>query len=212
VGQALNVTFNVNGQVSALPNQVMASGSSTKAAYNQRNAVPTYTKATAFKGGVTLTGNAKTLTSIANATGISAGKRTANGSASIASIGLTVKNGTAVLMTLSSTKLSSKASFVSTTAPGGKPTGSVSMLGVTINSAAFGAKNVKFSGTAPANKVLFRNKDNTVVIYANRQTVTSAGGKPSKIAVDGISVQFNKFKNAGKTITGTIKIASSMAS
>jgi hypothetical protein len=82
---------------------------------------------------------------------------------------------------------------------------------VTINSTAFGAKNVKFSGAAPANKVLFKTLDGSVVIYANRQTITKVGGKPSKIMVDGISVQLTKFKNAGKTITGNIEIATSIA-
>jgi hypothetical protein len=52
------------------------------------------------------------------------------------------------------------------------PNGSASMLGVTINSAAFGAKNVMFSGTAPANKVIFKTLDGSVVIYANRRTIT----------------------------------------
>jgi hypothetical protein len=85
------------------------------------------------------------------------------------------------------------------------------MHSVTINSAAFGARNVKFSGSAVRNKVLFKSKDGTVIIYANRQTIASSGGKPSKITVDGISVQFNHFKNAGKTITGNIELASSMA-
>jgi hypothetical protein len=59
--------------------------------------------------------------------------------------------------------------------------------------------------------VLFKSKDGTVIIYANRQTVTTSAGKPAKIEVDGISVQFNKFKNAGKTITGNIELATSIA-
>lgn len=206
----MNVALLVNGQWTSLTNQVAASGSSNSAAYSQKNAAPTYSKSTAFNG-VTLTGNAKTLTSIASATGISGGQRTANGSASIGSLGITVKNGSSILMTLSSTNLSSKAAFAATTTGGRTPSGSVSIGGVTINSSAFGAKDVKFSGSAPTNKVLFHTADGTVTIYANRQTTASSGGKPSKITVDGISVQFNKFKNAGKTITGNIEIATSIA-
>jgi hypothetical protein len=208
----MNVVLNVNGQASSLLNLVMASGSSTRARYSQRNSVPAYDKTTAFKGGVTLASNCRTLTSIANATAVSAsGQRTSNGMASIGSIGLTVKNGSAVLMTLTSTRLSSNASFLESTAGVHKPSGSASMAGVTINSAAFGAKNVKFSGTAPANKVLFHNADHSVVIFANRQTILSRNGKPAKITVDGILVQFTKFKNAGKSITGTIELATSIA-
>jgi hypothetical protein len=208
----MNIVLNVNGQASALLNQVMASGSSMRAPYNQKNSVPTYAKTTAFKGGVTMISKGQTLTSDASATGISAsGQRTSNGSASIGGIGLTVKNGSAVLMTLTSTRLSSHASFLASTAGIHKPSGSASMAGVTINSTAFGAKNVKFSGTAPANKVLFHNADHSVVIYANRHTITSRNGKPAKITVDGISIQFTKFKNAGKSISGNIELATSIA-
>jgi len=208
----MNITFVVSGQASSLLNQVMASGSSTRAAYNNKNAVPNYAKTTDFKGGVTSTGTAKTLTSIASATAAtSTGQRTANGSATIGALRLTVKNGSSVLMTLVTTNLSSKASFL-TTKTAHRPSGSASMHSVTINSAAFGANNVKFSGAAVANKVLFKSKDGAVIIYANRQTVASAGGKPSKITVDGISVQFNHFKNAGKVITGNIEVATSIAS
>jgi hypothetical protein len=212
-GKAMNVVVNVNGQLSSLVNQVMASGSSPKAAYSQKNSVPTYTNTTAFKGGLTLTGNARTLTSIANATATSAsGQRTANASATIGALTLTVKNGSAVLMTLTGTRLSSNASFLATSAGAHTPSGSVSIGGVTINSTAFGAKNVKFSGAAAANQVLFKTLDGTVVIYANRQTITTtAGGKPSQITVDGISVQLTKFKNGGKSITGDFEIATSIA-
>jgi len=207
----MNITFNINGQASSLVNQVMANGASDKAAYDKKNSVPTYSKTTAFKGGVTLTGDARTLTSIANATAVSAsGQRTSNGHATIGSLTLTVKNGSAVLMTLGATDLTSKATALATKT-GHTLSGSVSVHSMTINSAAFGAKFVRFSGTAPANKVVFRSKDGTVTVFANRQTVTSAAGKPSKIAVDGISIQFNKFKNAGKTITGNIEVATSIA-
>jgi hypothetical protein len=208
----MNVVLNVSGQESALLNVVMATGSSTRAAYSRKNSVPAYDKTMAFKGGVTLASNCKALTSIASATAVStSGQRTANGMASIGSVGLTVKNGSAVLMTLTSTKLKSNASFLASTAGVRKPSGSASMLGVTINSTAFGAKNLRFSGAAPANKVLFHNADHSVVIYANRQMVTSRNGKPAKITVDGISVQFTKFKNAGKTISGDIELATSIA-
>jgi len=207
----MNITFTVNGQASSLVNQVMASGSSPKAAYNKTTALPNYAKTTPFKGGITLTGNAKALTSIASATATSsAGQRTAKGSAEMSSVSVTVKNGSAVLMTLTTTKLVSKANFVATKTVK-TPSASTTISGLTINSTAFGAKNVKFSGSAPANKVLFKTSDGKVIIYANRQTVTSAGGKASKIQVDGISVQFNHFANAGKVITGNILLASSMA-
>jgi hypothetical protein len=207
----MNITFIVNGQASALINQVMATGSSSSTAYNHKTAVATYSKSTSFNGGIGLTGNGKTLTSIASATATSStGQRTVNASAAIGSLSLTVKNGTAVLMKLTSMSLSSKASVVATQTSI-KPSGSTSIGGITINSTAFGASNVKYSGTPLPNKVLFKSKDGTVTIYANRRTVTLSGGKPAKIEIDGVSVQFNKFRNAGKTITGNIKIATSIA-
>ena len=211
-GKAMNVVVNVSGQVSSLLNQVMASDNKITA-YNERTSLPTYTKTTAFKGGLTLTGNARTLTSIASATSTTAsGQRTANASAAIGSLGLTIKNGTATLMTLTGTRLSSKSAFLATTTGVRRPSGGTSIGGVTINSAAFGAKNVKFSGTPTANKVLFHTLDGTVVIYANRQTTTkAANGKPASIKVNAISVQLTKFKNAGKTITGNLEIATSIA-
>jgi hypothetical protein len=128
----------------------------------------------------------------------------------MSTLNLTVKNGTAVLMKLTSAKMSSKASFLASKTTK-KPSGSTALSGIVINSTAFGANNVKFTGNPLPNKVLFKSKDGTVIIYANRQTVTTSAGKPAKIEVDGISVQFNKFKNAGKTITGNIELATSIA-
>jgi hypothetical protein len=115
-------------------------------------------------------------------------------------------------MTLDATRLSSKASFLATRSGTRTPSGSTSIGGLTLNSAAFGAKNVKLSGSPAANKVLFRSANGTVTIYANRQTITTAAsGKPASITVDAISVQFTKFKTAGKTITGNFEIATSIA-
>lgn len=207
----MNITFTVSGQASSLTNQVMATGSSSSIAYNKKTTVAAYGKTTAFKGGITLTGNAKALTSIASATAAtSAGQRTANASAEMSNVSVTVKNGSAVLMTLTATKLSSKATFV-TTKTAKTPTGNSTLSGLVINSTAFGAKNVKFTGTPLANKVLFKSKDGTVTIFADRKTTTMAAGKASKVEVDGISVQFDHFKNAGKTITGNIQLATSIA-
>jgi len=72
---------------------------------------------------------------------------------------------------------------------------------------------VKSSGSPVANKVLFKTLDGTVVIYANRQTITKAAttGKPSSIKVDAISVQLTRFKNGGKTISGNFEIGTSIA-
>jgi hypothetical protein len=115
-------------------------------------------------------------------------------------------------MILTMTRVSSQGSFTATTAGGRTPSGSVSIAGLTLNSGPFGAKSVKFSGTPAANTVIFKTLDGTVVLYANRQTITSAAsGKPSRITVDALSLQLNKFKNAGKTITGNFEIATSIA-
>jgi hypothetical protein len=210
--KAMNVVVNVNGQASNLLNQVMASDNAAKA-YNERTSLPSYMKTTAFKGGLTLTGNAKTLTSIASATATSsAGQRTANASASIGSLAVILKNGSVTLMTLTSTRPSSRASFMATRAGVRAPSGSATIAGMTINSAAFGAKAVRFSGTPKANTVVFRNAARTVVIYANRQTITrAASGKAARISVDAISIQLTKFKTGAKTITGNIEIATSIA-
>jgi hypothetical protein len=207
----MNVTVTVNGQASSLLNQVMASDDATKA-YDQRNAQATYTKNTTFKGGLVLTGNAKTLTSIASATATStAGQRTASASATIGTLAVTLKDGSTTLMTLTATKLSSKASFLATRSGTRTPSGSTSIGSLTINAPAFGAKAVKTSGAQAANTVLFHTLDGSVTIYANRQTTTTAAGKPAGITVDAISVQLNKFKTAGKTITGNFEIATSIA-
>jgi hypothetical protein len=211
-GKALNVVVNVNGLASSLVNQVMASDDAAKA-YSKKTTEPSYMKTAAFKGGITLTGNAKTLTSVATATATSsAGHRTADASAAIGSLALTLKNGSVVLMTLTSTRPTSKASFLATRAGVRTPTGSATITGMTLNSAAFGAKAVKFSGTAKPNTIVFKNAAKTVVVYANRQTITKAtNGKASSITVDAISVQLTKFKTGAKTITGNIEIATSIA-
>lgn len=209
----MNVVMNVSGQVSSLLNQVMATDNTLKA-YRVQTSVPTYVKSTLFKGGLTLICNSRTLTSIASATGTSlAGQRTAHAQASIGSLAVTLKNGSVTLMTLTSTRPVSQANFVTTEAGGRTPSGGISITGLTINSAAFGAKNVKFQGTPKANTVVFRNADRSVVIFANRQTIKRfPSGKPFSITVDAISVQLTKFKTGGKTITGNIEIGTSIAS
>jgi hypothetical protein len=58
---------------------------------------------------VSFTSNAKTLTSTASAPATTAsGQRTSNASASIGTLSVAIKNGTSVLMTLNSTRLSSE--------------------------------------------------------------------------------------------------------
>ena len=207
----MNVHFTIDGKASSLLNQGLASGN-TITAYNAKFSMASLSKTTNFTGGLTLVSNAKTLSNTASAPATSsAGTRTASGTAYLGSFSATLKSGTSTLMTLTGTNVSSAASFTANTAGTRTTGGSAKIGGVTINSVAFGAKSVKFNGTPAANKVLFHTLDGTVVIYANRQTVTSAAGKPSKISIDAISVQLFKFKWQGKTISGNFEIATSAA-
>lgn len=85
------------------------------------------------------------------------------------------------------------------------------MVKLTIDAPSFGVKNLVFAGTATPNKVLFHNADNSLVITANRQTVTTAGGKPASITVDGLAMHFANYAYFGTRFSGDIALGSTMA-
>jgi hypothetical protein len=68
-----------------------------------------------------------------------------------------------------------------------------------------------FSGTPKPNEVLYRNSDNTIVIYLNRQVRTIVAGKPAGIAVDAVDVQVRNFSLAGNTFSGRIEVCPTFA-
>src|SRR6201999_1274558 len=107
------------------------------------------------------------------------------------------------LITVTTGKISSNASFTQTKAGVPSVKGGTSLLSLKINAPALGISKT-FSGTPKPNQVLFRNGDNSIVIYLNRQITTKVNDKVAALAVDAVDVQIRNFKIAGNKISGDI--------
>jgi hypothetical protein len=214
---ALSAALNVSGSASSLPNQAVASGTAPPK-YSKTTTVPTYNK-TASLSGLTVTVAAKNISDTASSAGIDAkGGITALSGASIGSVNATLSSPLGTALTVAATKLVSSASFATTKAGVGTPTGTASIGSLTINSPAFGITNVKFPlptkpnvHTPTVNQILYHNSDNSVVLYLNRQTTKTTAGKVSSLAVSAVVLHVKNFQTSGVTVSGDINVATSNA-
>jgi hypothetical protein len=162
---------------------------------------------------MTLATKAQKVTSTAAAPSTSkSGSRVASASAVIGALSAKLSGPTGVLMTITADNLSSKASFTAVRGGGTTPIASTSIGKLLINAPALGIKNVTLSASKPAaNKVLFHTLDGSIVIWANRQTVTTSAGKAAAINVNAVEVQLSKVKYQGKVLTTDFVIGTSFA-
>jgi hypothetical protein len=214
---ALSAVISVNGKSGSLPNQEVASGRAPPK-YTSTKTVASYSK-TASLCGLTVPAKGTNISDTASSAGIdSKGGLTAISGASIDSVSATLSSPFGTALTLSATKLVSGASFATTKAGVGTAKGSTSIGSLTINSALFGIKNLKFPlpskptvHTPSINQILYHNSDNSVILYLNRQTTNSTAGKVSSIAVSAMTLYVKNFKYSGFTISGDINVATSNA-
>jgi hypothetical protein len=204
----LHLHFVVNGKKTDSGLEVPASGSAPPA-YDKKAIKSSYAKSTQILGGLTFNRSATGIQSIATghaaATGIAAAA-----SATVNAFHGTLESPLGTLMTVTTGKITSQASFTQTKAGVRTVKGGASLLSVKIDAPALGI-NKTFSGSPKPNHVLYHNGDNSIVIYLNRQITTKLNNKVTALAVDAVDVQINNYKFAGNTVSGNITVAPTVA-
>jgi hypothetical protein len=205
----VHLQFVVNGQKTDSGNEVPASGSAPPT-YDKKTIRSTYAKSTQILGGLTFDRSATSIQSIATGHAEAATGIAATGSATVGSFTGKLESPIGTLITVTTGKITSQASFTQTKAGVRTVKGAASLLKVKIDAPALGI-NKTYSGSPKPNQVLYHNSDNTIVIYLNRQITTKVSDKPTAIAVDALDVQINKLKFAGTTVSGSIAVAPTVA-
>jgi len=119
--------------------------------------------------------------------------------------------GIGTFFTFSGTSIESKAAFRINSHGGISYTGSAAIGSITINAPYLGINNVTFSGKPTVNQILFQNAAQTLTIYLNAQTTTTASGKLASVKVDAVDVHFANFSALGATVSGDLEIGSTSA-
>ncbi len=210
-GAVLNVDFILNGKKSSLMNQVYAGGTAPPA-YNKKTKLATYKKSESYSNGLSLKATGGTVASTAFSAGTTtAGGITANASASIGSANVTVSSAAGPAISFKASSVSSKASFAATKSGGRTPKGSTTIGSMTLSAPLFGITHVSFSGTPSANKILYHNADNSVVLYVNRLVVTKSAGKATGITVNALALHVKSYTAGPYTISGDFDIDTTTA-
>ncbi len=204
----VRLQFVVNGQKSDSGNEVAAFGTAPPA-YDKKTIRATYAKTTQILGGLTFkrsaTGVQTVATGHADTTGIAA-----TASATVGSFQGTLTSPLGTLVTVTTGKVTSRSSFTQTMAGVRTVKGGASLLSLKIDAPALGI-NKTFSGTPKPNQVLYRNSDNSIVIYLNRQITTKVNNQVAALVVDAVDVQIRNYKLAGNTISGNITVGPTIA-
>jgi hypothetical protein len=190
-------------------NDVAVSGNAPPA-YNKKTIRSTFAKTTQILGGLTFKRSATSIQSIAAGHANATTGIAATASATVGSFRGTLSSRLGPLITVTTGKISSHSSFTQTKAGVPSVKGGTSLVSLKINAPALGI-NKTFSGTPKPNQVLFRNGDNSIIIYLNRQITTKVNNKVAALAVDAVDVQIRNFKIAGNTISGDITVAPTVA-
>jgi hypothetical protein len=202
----LSVDLTINGKPARLIPQVYAAGA-TIAAYNKQTAMPTYAKSAPFTGGWSISATGKSLKSTAFAPATSkTGSRMASATAAAGSLNIKLSSTLAGTITITTSNLTSSASFTANRAGTRTPKGAASTGHLVINAPAWGIRNMIHTGVAPANTVLFKNGNLSLVVFANRQVITNQAGKPTSIMLDSVDIHLNKYQSKGQVISGDIQI------
>jgi len=205
----VRLQFVVNGKKSDTGNEVAAAGSAPPA-YNKKTIRATYAKTTQILGGLTFKRSATSIQSIAAGHANATTGIAATGSATVGSFRGTLTSPLGTLITVTTGKVSSHASFTQTTAGVPSVKGGTSLLNVKIDAPVLGI-NKTFSGTPKPNQVLYHNGDNSIVIYLNRQITTKVNSKVAALTVRALDVQIRNYQFAGNTISGNITVAPTVA-
>jgi hypothetical protein len=201
----LHATFTFNGSKHDYGFELPADGAAPPA-YDTKTAKASYMQTSKFDS-LTFTRSATKVE--AEATGkanIATGTVATTGTATIGGFSGKLTSAAGTLMTVTTGKIMSQATYSQTSSGAHSVNGATSLLNVHIDAPVFGF-NKTYSGNPKPNQVLYHNKDNTIVVYLNRQVTTTANGKPASIAVAAVDVQINNYKFAGQHISGTFMVA-----
>ena len=205
----VHLVFLVNGKKTDSGAELPAAGSAPPA-YNKKTIRTAYSKSTQILGGLTFNRSATTIQTTATGHATTATGIAAVGSASVDSFHGTLVSQLGTLLTVTTGKITSQASFTQTKAGVRAVKGGATIGSLTISAPALGI-NKTFTGTPKPNQVLFHNGDNSVIIFLNRQIKTTVAGKVAALTVDAVDVQVKNFTFAGNTVTGTIVVGPATA-
>jgi hypothetical protein len=206
---AFNMDVNLDGEKTALGNQVAAGGHAPPS-YNSQNSMPSFSRNYSSPSGVSAALSGGSITSIARSAGPVSGQITSVGQSSIGTFNSTVNTPLGTLISITAGNVISRATYTLSRNNARKAVGYADIGKVTINGPLLGINNKTFSGSPKVNQVLYQSPDKSVTIYLNRQVETMAAGKPTSITVDAIAVVFNKAINQA-SIGADIVVGTAMA-
>jgi len=205
---AFSMDLNLDGQKVASGKQVDASGNGPPS-YNSTNRVPSYAKSSSVPAGGAKTGGTSIVSS-ASSSGPSGGQITSDARVRMGTFTANVLTPLGSLITIHGGNIVSHSSFTKTAGGKATPSGNADIGSLVINAPLLGVNNKKFSGAPTPNQVLYQSPDKSVTIYLNKQTTTTANGKPTSLTVDAISIEFSKAVQSS-AIGADIVIGSAMA-
>jgi len=206
---AFNMDVNLDGEKTALGNQVAAVGHAPPS-YNSQNAMPSFSRGYSSPSGVSASLKGGSITSIARSAGPVSGQITSMGQSSIGTFNATVSTPHGTLISITAGNVISRATYTLSRNNARKAVGYADIGKVTINAPLLGINNKTFSGSPKVNQVLYQSPDKSVTVYLNRQVQTMAAGKPTSITVHAISVEFDKGINQ-LSIGADIVVGNAMA-
>jgi hypothetical protein len=206
---AFDMDVNLDGEKTTLGNQVYAVGHAPPA-YNSRNAMPSFSRSYSSPSGLSAALKGDSITSTANAAGPASGQITAVGQSSIGSFNATVNTPLGALISIDARNVISRATYTLSRNNTRKAVGYADIGKVTIDAPLLGISKKTFSGQPKVNQVLFRSPDKSVTVYLNRQVETVASGKPTRVTVNAISIEFAKGINQ-LSVAANIVIGNAMA-
>jgi hypothetical protein len=205
-----NIALNVDGLNLDLGNLVGASGSGSSA-YLKQTALPGFSKTLGVPAAASLMLTTGGVVSRAGATVPNAGRLMSGATSSVGTLSLDIKTALGSLLSIHVGAIASHAGFTRTTAGLAVPGGSTDITKLVISGALLGIPEKTFTGSPKPNQILFQTPDKLVTIYLNRQTITSAAGKPTSITTDAIAVEIGGEAVGQLALSGDVAIGTSMA-
>jgi hypothetical protein len=198
---AVYLHFVFNGQVSNPGSELLVSGRAPPN-YAKKVVRATYARTTNLIGGIVWKRSATSVESLVN------GKVAATGTSSLAEASVGSFSGKlssvfGTFITVTTGPISTQTTFNRTKAGVVTAKGEVSMTRFRISAPSLGI-NKTFTGKPPANYVLYRSGDNSIIVWLNHQIVTKVNGKPTSITVRAVDARISNLKLVGNTISGSI--------
>jgi hypothetical protein len=207
---AFNLSLNIDGQKQTLGNQVAASGSAPPA-YKSSTSLPSYRKTYAGPAASSITVIGGSVTSSASSAGPSGGQITAVATSSMGEFDAAINTPLGALLTIHSNGVVSHAAFTRDRSGAVKPSGNATIGKLVIDGPLLGITRKAFSGSPKPNQILFQSPDKSVTVYLNRQTTTTAAGKPTSITIDALAIELSNSAVSGSSLSADVVLGSATA-